>query len=311
MDPKVTIIVPNYNHAVFLQQRLDSVFNQTFLDFEVILLDDASTDGSKDLLQQYENHPKVSQIICNDTNSGSPFKQWQKGIALAKGDYIWIAESDDYCELTFLEHIIDSLKKGEDICYVQTCDVDEAGGNPKNRLFYTEEFKPNIWENDFSISGQKFNRKYLLIMNVIPNASAVVFKKDIVKDNFFDKSLLDMKMCGDWLFWLRLCNGNTIAFMSKPLNYFRTHRNISRAHNTLERRKLRLLEEAVLRNIIDKEQGLHSKVREGLLYKKWFGLHNVLDGFTQGFYQVMIGQTLKKTLFLNFIKYKFKTSFKF
>ena len=101
--PLVSVIIPNYNHEKFLQQRIDSVLNQTFQDFEVILLDDSSIDESLEILNKYENHPKVSHLIINKMNSCNPFKQWEKGIKLAKGDFIWIAESDDFAENCFLE----------------------------------------------------------------------------------------------------------------------------------------------------------------------------------------------------------------
>ena len=104
MKPLVSIIVPNFNHAAFLAQRLESIYNQTFSSFEVILLDDASTDNSIEILNLYKNHPKTAHFIINTINSGSPFKQWQKGVELAKGELIWIAESDDYAAINFLEH---------------------------------------------------------------------------------------------------------------------------------------------------------------------------------------------------------------
>ena len=90
--PKVSVIIPNYNHAQFLEQRVESVLNQTFQDFEIIFLDDASTDNSKEVFSKYSNHPKISHVIFNETNSGSPFKQWNKGFGLSTGEYIWIAE---------------------------------------------------------------------------------------------------------------------------------------------------------------------------------------------------------------------------
>ncbi|MCB0455996.1 MAG: glycosyltransferase family 2 protein, partial [Aequorivita sp.] len=162
MGPKVSVIIPNYNHAAFLEQRLQTVLQQTFQDFEVILLDDASTDGSQEILESYRNHPKVAHLIINSNNSGSPFKQWQKGIDLAKGEYIWIAESDDYCELNFLESLLGQMKKDTGIYYSQTIDIDESGKTLFNRIDYTKEFDPNIWKADFEISGLKFIEKYLL-----------------------------------------------------------------------------------------------------------------------------------------------------
>lgn len=105
MSSLVSIIIPNYNHAAFLQQRLNSVFQQTYQNFEVILLDDASTDASVAILNEYKDHPKVSHLVINERNSGSPFKQWQKGIALAKGEYVWIAESDDINAMNFWKFV--------------------------------------------------------------------------------------------------------------------------------------------------------------------------------------------------------------
>ena len=71
--PTVSVIIPNYNHARFLQQRIDSVLNQTFQDFELILLDDCSTDGSRSILARSVDDPRV-RIEFNEINSGSTFK---------------------------------------------------------------------------------------------------------------------------------------------------------------------------------------------------------------------------------------------
>ena len=71
--PKVSIVVPNYNHARFLRRRVESVLRQTFQDFEVILLDDGSTDDSESILSQYGGDPRV-RIEFNEVNSGSTFK---------------------------------------------------------------------------------------------------------------------------------------------------------------------------------------------------------------------------------------------
>jgi len=82
--PKVSILVPNYNYARFLDQRLGSIERQTYRDFEVILLDDASTDDSVQILKRFarEHH---CQLVCNEHNSGNAFKQWNKGLNLATG----------------------------------------------------------------------------------------------------------------------------------------------------------------------------------------------------------------------------------
>ena len=127
MNPLISIIVPNYNHELFLRKRLESVYNQSYEHIEVILLDDASTDKSVEILKTYENHPKTAHLIVNNQNSGSPFKQWQKGIELANGELIWIAESDDYAEPNFLELVSKPLVENKEIglAYCQSIIVDE------------------------------------------------------------------------------------------------------------------------------------------------------------------------------------------
>src|SRR5215218_1678286 len=104
-----SVIVPNFNHGGFLEQRIESILRQTFQDFELIILDDASTDNSMAIIEQYRNHPKVSHIIQNKTNSGSPFRQWIKGIDVALGNWIWVAESDDFADETFLQSAADAI----------------------------------------------------------------------------------------------------------------------------------------------------------------------------------------------------------
>jgi len=285
--PIVSIIVPNYNHEPYLKQRLDSVFNQSFQDFEVILLDDCSTDASVQLLQLYANHPKVSHFIINKKNTGSPFKQWQKGIALAKGEYIWIAESDDYCEVNFLEKMVQLFaeNKHAGVAYCQTMDVNEFGELLLHRIDYTQEFKPNIWERNFEINGFQFVEKYLSVKNVIPNASAVVFKEELVTNSIFSKVLVEMRMCGDWFFWIQLLLKSNVVFLAKPLNYFRNHSNVSRQHTTIEIQKRRLIEEAQIRNYM-KTKNIYNSKSVNELYFKWFGLHQFSSIFTSDFYKV-------------------------
>ena len=104
-SPKVSVIVPNFNHARFLRKRIDSVLRQTYQDFELILLDDCSTDESRSILSDYAGDPRV-RIDFNEKNSGSTFKQWNKGVRLARGEYVWIAESDDYAGERLLEKLV-------------------------------------------------------------------------------------------------------------------------------------------------------------------------------------------------------------
>src|ERR1700735_1956185 len=114
--PQVSVIVPNYNHARFLQKRIESVLRQTFQDFDLILLDDSSTDDSRSILSSYARDPRVT-IEFNEANSGSTFRQWNKGVRLARGKYVWIAESDDYADERFLERLTAVLEGDAKIAF--------------------------------------------------------------------------------------------------------------------------------------------------------------------------------------------------
>jgi glycosyltransferase involved in cell wall biosynthesis len=219
LNPKVSIIIPNYNHAPFLVQRLESIFNQTFQDFEVILLDDKSTDDSIQILEKYANHSKVSHFIINTENSGSPFRQWQKGIQLAKGKYIWIAESDDYCELTFLESLIKRITANVVIAFCSSINVNELG-EKLGINGWAMSFDRNKWMLNYVNNGKNEVKTHMRYRNCMPNASAVLFKKSAVEDSFFSDFFY---FCGDWYFWLKLLQKGDVAYSNVPLNFFRKH----------------------------------------------------------------------------------------
>ena len=146
--PKVSIILPNYNHARFLPQRLESIFNQSFQDFELIILDDNSTDNSKDIIEKYRNHPKVSHIVYNENNSGTPFKQWNKGIELSNGEWIWIAEADDLADVRFLETLINNTKQDQDVVlsYCQSYRMDSEGVITGDWSDWTNDLNPTYFK---------------------------------------------------------------------------------------------------------------------------------------------------------------------
>ena len=225
MPVKVSVIVPNYNHASYLRQRLDSILNQTYQDFELILLDDASTDNSLEVLHAYKNHPKISHFIVNEKNSGSPFKQWEKGLRLAKGDYVWIAESDDYAELNFLEETLNSLKTnaGIALAYCDSRIIDEEGktlnliSKRKNGFF-----KTNRWSYDAIVDGRAELLHYMFFKTTINNASAALFNKSHINDAFLIR-LANYKNAGDMFCYMYYALKGNIVYISKALNNYREH----------------------------------------------------------------------------------------
>lgn len=221
----VSVIIPNYNHEKYLSQRLDSVFNQTYSNFEVILLDDYSPDSSRAILLEYAQNEKVSHCIFNESNSGNTFKQWAKGISLAKGDLIWIAETDDYCDTTFLEKLVKQFQSDPQIvlAYSQSSRVSEFGEITGNWIDHTNDLDSNLFQHNFTMDANKFIEQFLIYKNVIPNASAVVFKKEAVNINKHFDTAPEFRYCGDWMFYLKLIANKKIAFVSESLNNFRYH----------------------------------------------------------------------------------------
>ena len=221
--PKISVIVPNYNHAKYLVQRIDSILTQTYQNFELIILDDCSTDNSREVIEQYRNNPKVSQIIYNTENSGSPFNQWNKGVKLAQGEYIWIAESDDWAEANFLEMLIPILDENPNVGIVNADSVveTESGSAGKMSEYFCKRYKDNRWQNDFIHNGKNEVREMLLYNCTIANVSSVLFRRDILmKANVFD---MPFKYSGDWYCYLKIALISDIAFVATPLNHYRRH----------------------------------------------------------------------------------------
>lgn len=221
--PTVSIIVPNYNHAQFLRQRIDSILAQTYQDFELILLDDCSTDGSREILRQYASNPHVTRVEFNETNSGSTFRQWNKGVRLASGKYVWIAESDDYADPRLLETLVARLESDPSAVMAQcrTWRV-SADGAP---MGFQDERLPNIgsdkWTKDFRADAVEECRKNLRPF-AVQNASSIVFRRDVYwLAGGADESL---RQCGDWKTWAAMAlTGGTVLYVAEPLNYRRNH----------------------------------------------------------------------------------------
>jgi|SRR5579863_3228726 len=241
--PKVSVIVPNYNHARFLRQRIDTILAQTFQDFELILLDDASTDDSRTILSSYASDPRV-RLEFNETNSGSTYKQWNKGVRLARGEYVWIAESDDYADAHLLERLIPLLDSRSSVifAYCRSWSVSADGQLQGFADTYLDPLDPVHWKTDFCADGRDECRKYLVVLNPVPNASAVLFRKSAYEQvGGADGSF---KLLGDRKLWASMALMGEIAYTAEPLNYFRFHdasvRNETQKHAVAAEEHLRL-----------------------------------------------------------------------
>lgn len=218
--PKVAVIVPSYRHAPYLHWRIDTILDQTYQDFELLVLDDASPDHSREIIESYRGRPRV-RIIHNAVNSGSVFRQWEKGINATDSDYVWMAESDDWADPKYLERMVPVLDAhpGVGLAYCQSWLVNRESQVNGHASCWTEDLDTERWKRDFIAAGREEMRRSLLVKNTIPNASAVLMRRSVLAKTLpIDTSF---RLCGDWMQWIRMLAEADIAFVAENLNFWR------------------------------------------------------------------------------------------
>ena len=223
----VTAAIPNYNYAEFLYERLYSILYQDYRINELIILDDCSTDDSRqvidDIVPELSKYLEVKKIY-NTENSGSPFKQWQKAFESAKSDYVWIAEADDFCDKKMLSAIMAPVEndRGIVISYADTAFIDKAG------KVMVKTIKPEIdlmrtghWNKDYVNDGNREIKNYAFLNCTIANVSSAVIKRDDYSE-IFDK-VGSFRQVGDYYFYVSVMQRGRVAFKNKPLNFYRMH----------------------------------------------------------------------------------------
>lgn len=220
----VSVIVPNYNHERFLRQRLDSIINQTYAAAEIIVLDDASTDGSRRVIEEYKlKYPGRIQTIYNDYRAGNVFNQWKKGHEAATGDLIWICESDDFCELDFLEKLVPLFSnKSLMIAFGKIHFVDDVG-KPKLGLDeYREACEAGIWDAQIIRPAYEWFAGAFGIKNLIANVGGSVWRRFEISDEVW-RIAKSYKIMGDWYLYFAISRGGQIGYEPKAISYFRLH----------------------------------------------------------------------------------------
>ena len=218
-EPLVSVIVPNYNHQKYLKERIDSILNQDYSNYEIIILDDHSSDCSIDVINQYRNHPKVTHICINEKNSGSTFVQWQKGISMSSGDYIWLAESDDKADSRFISTLIGALHShsSASIAFCNSYLINSEGD-----IISKDIDKDDYCKSLYTFhSGQNFVEDMMVYGNRVHNASAAIFKKQACEQT--DTFYASLKFCGDWIFWMELMRVGDVIWVHRKYNQFRQH----------------------------------------------------------------------------------------
>jgi len=228
-SPKVTVLVPSYNHGRFIQQRIESIFAQSYEKIEVIVIDDQSEDDSHEiitsLLSRYD-----FLYIRNEKNSGTPFAAWEIVLLHATGDYIWVCESDDFAETGFLQAAVNALETNQRavIFYCNSWVVDSSG----QRVGHTDKYFHDIlrearWDSDFVADGSQELVNFQLRGQTVPNMSSALITLKAFRAAY-TPVLKKLKLAGDWLFIGNILRQGNVVFSGLTLNNFRHHEDTAR-----------------------------------------------------------------------------------
>jgi glycosyltransferase involved in cell wall biosynthesis len=249
----VTVIIPNYNHAVYLEQRIESVLKQNYRDFELILLDDCSTDSSIEVIEKYREHEKTAHVFLNQKNSGTPFGLWKTAVEAASGKYIWIAESDDWASEDFLLNLVPVLENS-DAVMAHSNSFFYINGQYKLNEWW-DSFQSKRWNSDYIEDGSKLLKEYGRYKCPVINVSSALIKKEVLKNDFYP---VNFRYSGDWWFWANIFRIGKVAFISKPLNVIRVH-NQSVTQNNKGVNIKKLKEDVRIINEINKQLNIKLK----------------------------------------------------
>ena len=212
---KVSIIVPCFNVAEFIEKTIQSFANQTLNDFEVIFIDDLSTDDSFNVINNYIKKYKLNgYVVKNSTNTG-PSLARKMGIDMAQGDYCAFCDSDDWYDAQYLEFLYDAtLNQKNDIVF---CNYRVVYSNGK------------ILERDSIGDVSDFKNKHCVLTIGIDSLCTGLYRRILLKDIIFPKMRNGEDMA---ILPILIATASEFGFVKKPLyNYFHRAGSLSTSHS--------------------------------------------------------------------------------
>lgn len=227
-QPRISVIVPNYNYAHFLPHRIATLLNQELPVWEIIFLDDASDDDSLNVARQLLKDCGIRyRIVPNTENSGSVFAQWKKGVDLAQGDIVWIAEADDWAAAAFTRVAAQAFHDPEVVLsYTQSNQVSQTSDILcPHYLDYVADIDSVRWRAPFLNEGPAELNDGFSVKNTVPNVSGALFRRAALAATLAQhiNEIASYRVAGDWCAYAHLARLGKIAFDPRPLNYHRRH----------------------------------------------------------------------------------------
>jgi glycosyltransferase involved in cell wall biosynthesis len=277
-NPSVSVCMPVYNGERFLRDAIESVLAQDHDDFELIVTDDASSDGSRDIVRSF--HDPRLRFYQNEISLGIP-GAWNMALSKATGRYIKYLFQDDVMYPQCLSVMLDSLRRHESTGIVfSRRDVKEEDGIRAIDLYlYFKDLQAPLrrdHEMECFQSGKQFLETCILhgglFCNLIAEPSFVMFDSELVnRIGSFDNRL---RQNVDYEYWLRLLLVTDACFIDKPLGYFRLHGKSESSSGNKMHAKLRYLweERVIIDNLISlaKRENASSVVELLNSRQKWF-----------------------------------------
>jgi len=192
----ISVIIPTYNRKALLKKAIDSVLNQSYQEFELIIIDDGSTDETKELIRKYNN--RVCYVF--QENKGPSFARNQ-GIKTSKADYIAFLDSDDWWDKDKLKIQYELMQENKDCLISHTQEIWHKDGKIFNQKKKHKKYSGNIFDKCLPICAVSM--------------STVMIKRELFDEvGFFDESL---PCCEDYDFWLRVSPYHSFLLIDKPL----------------------------------------------------------------------------------------------
>jgi glycosyltransferase involved in cell wall biosynthesis len=227
-EPRISVVVPNYNYGRYLAERLRSVTDQSYPVYELIVLDDASADDSVEVASRFLDSVAIDhQVVESSVNSGSVFRQWLAGVERARGDLVWIAEADDLSDPRFLETLVPDFARPEVVmsyCESRRIDAD-AGVVDANYLDYVQDVGGDRSRQLHVIPGSEALATFMSVKNTIPNVSACLFRRTVLHEALRDniEEISSYRVAGDWATYAHVLTRGSLAFFPAAYNMHRRH----------------------------------------------------------------------------------------
>ena len=203
----VSVITPLFNSEKYIGNTISSVINQTYENWELIIIDDCSTDGSLDIVRKFIDLDERIYLIQSETNFGGPAKPRNIGINASNGQYIAFLDSDDVWYPEKLQVCMASFKESVDILFHDFIKFGNVNIFSKKYLKGKELLKP-------------VTKNLLIKDNAIINSSVIVRKKLIEKVGFIDESK-DMIAAEDYNLWLKISTiTNNFLYLPKVMGKY-------------------------------------------------------------------------------------------